>query len=139
MDKLKEVCENVRKALELSDNAVRPVTMKYFPKGACQTSSLILAVILDEHGFGTSKIVSGMIGDFSHSWVELDGFFIDITQDQFDGGKPVYIDSTLYYQSIFKEVFSCDYRVRLNKGTIKYDTLYPLYLDVKNRMRSNFI
>jgi hypothetical protein len=53
------------------------------PRGSCGDASLLLARFLRDHGFGEAAYVCGHLGPYSHAWLELEGFQIDITADQF--------------------------------------------------------
>ncbi|CAK3577399.1 conserved hypothetical protein [Vibrio crassostreae] len=60
-----------------------------FPDACCDDSSQLLAAYLSDNGYFNSKLIRGENGGFnrelgSHVWLYLDGFYIDITSDQFN-------------------------------------------------------
>lgn len=54
-----------------------------FPHGACHDASLLLAKYLQVNGCGDAYYVLGERGGVRHAWLELQGFVLDITADQF--------------------------------------------------------
>ncbi|MDN8572562.1 hypothetical protein QZQ16_21125 [Enterobacter hormaechei] len=87
-----------RQALELAawDRAGEPVpsvwrdVLKDFPAGCCELASQTLAEYLTEDGSNLHPYVIGMdwrvnAKDYGHVIVALDGEYIDLTLDQFDG------------------------------------------------------
>ncbi len=58
-----------------------------FPKSCCEVASYLLAYYLRDMGFSDVRVVCGTL-DFEseeqfHVWLEVDGWIIDITADQF--------------------------------------------------------
>lgn len=70
----------------LKDQSTYP-GLRYFPTGACKWSSAVLQCILREEGLGhwVHRHGSDPPDGDSHAWLELDGWFLDITLDQFPG------------------------------------------------------
>jgi len=56
-----------------------------FPKQACDVASLLLAYYLRDRGFQDIERVLGCLDSESHVWLEVDGWIVDITADQFPG------------------------------------------------------
>jgi len=59
-----------------------------FPNGACKGASVILGQFLKDDLLIKSKIefVFGYYGkDYTHGWLEVEGYIIDITANQFEG------------------------------------------------------
>ncbi|ENU4520075.1 hypothetical protein ACE4FG_004229 [Salmonella enterica] len=90
--------EAFRRALELAayDRSAEPVSavwrdcLKDFPDGCCELASQTLAKYLTEDGSNLHPYVIGMQWDdgpdrHGHVIVALDGEYIDLTLDQFDG------------------------------------------------------
>lgn len=90
--------EAFRRALELAarDRSGEPVPvvwrdcLKAFPLGCCELASQTLAEYLTEEGSNLHPYVIGMewkvnAKDYGHVIVALDGEYIDLTLDQFDG------------------------------------------------------
>jgi hypothetical protein len=84
---LTDLARAFRVAIEHSDLSEDPV-LRRFPKGACGDSSLLLAKFLREHGFDGIEYVltrsqhgHGPCG--THAWLEVGGFIVDVTADQF--------------------------------------------------------
>lgn len=90
--------EAFRRALELAayERSVEPVPfvwrdfLRAFPRGCCELASQTLAEYLTEDGSNLHPYVIGMdwrvnAKDYGHVIVALDGEYIDLTLDQFDG------------------------------------------------------
>ncbi|MBQ6483288.1 MAG: hypothetical protein IJI45_19460 [Anaerolineaceae bacterium] len=80
-----------RKAIENTPNLDIPLDQ--FPKGACGTTCDLLAEWLWEHGIESSYYCGKRSnGGYTHAWLEVEGFIIDITGDQFpEFPKAVYV------------------------------------------------
>jgi hypothetical protein len=65
--------------------------LRCFPKQCCDVASLLLAYHLRGQGFLKVERVFGRLGEESHVWLEVDGWIVDITADQFAGGDPVIV------------------------------------------------
>lgn len=66
-------------------------TFLAFPKGCCGAASELLAAFLKDRGYGKCAYISGWsenCDEGSHAWLELDGFIIDVTIDQFSHEAP---------------------------------------------------
>lgn len=64
-------------------------------EGACLGTCAILARVLADHGINAAA-VRGEFDEFAHWWLEVDGWRLDPTRAQFDGGplvEPVSDDS----------------------------------------------
>ncbi|MNQ97854.1 hypothetical protein D3C85_1135190 [compost metagenome] len=91
---LRAIVEGVRARLDSADLSGAHECFRSFPRGACGATCDVLATIL-ERRFGVEpQWVSADIGDSeewcSHAWLEVEGFTIDITADQF-GKEPVIV------------------------------------------------
>lgn len=91
---LRSVVDTVRARLESADLSQAHVCFSSFPRGACGATCDVLATVL-ERRFGVKpKWVGADIGEgadwSSHAWLEMGGFTIDITADQF-GREPVIV------------------------------------------------
>ena len=91
---LRQVVEAVRARLEAADLSTAHICFHSFPKGACGVTSDLLATVL-ERRFGVVPMwMNSMLGEgidpVSHAWLEVEGFTIDITADQF-GEAPVVV------------------------------------------------
>ncbi|HJV36723.1 hypothetical protein [Geomonas sp.] len=59
-------------------------TLRDFPRGACGDASLLLAKYLQVQRCGLAHYVLGGRAGLPHAWLQLHGFVVDITADQFD-------------------------------------------------------
>lgn len=88
-DKLQQLATEFRRALlacpkdEFSGFQRR--RLQNFPKQSCDVASLLLAYHLRDHGFQNIERVFGYLGNESHVWLEVDGWIVDVTADQFPG------------------------------------------------------
>ncbi|MDP9982951.1 hypothetical protein J2W14_002353 [Pseudarthrobacter oxydans] len=76
---------------------------RYFPGGACKWTSAILQRVLAEAGLGgwVHRHGNNFPDGDSHTWLELDGWFLDVTLDQFSGfeRRAVYLERNLHPQT----------------------------------------
>ncbi|WP_458397527.1 hypothetical protein [Anaerotignum sp.] len=87
-ERIIELCLNFRQAIELCKNKMGDLFwFEWFPKGCCREASTMLAKYLSDKGFDRIYCVRGedkVYGNqYSHVWLELDKWVIDITPDQF--------------------------------------------------------
>ena len=104
-----------RRAVErYTATAVEPA-MTGFPRGACGYASKLLARYLEEQGFGPATLMAnarrGRRGEQSHAWLEVSGWFIDITADQFpDGSSALVVRPDSAFHRTFRGVSPYPYR-----------------------------
>lgn len=99
---MRDDLEKIRAAFECMDRSNLPITFQEFPRGACGDTCEVLAEILQELGYGSSRYVAGCRENGnSHAWLEWNSIIIDITADQFDEiSDPVYMGpSNSFYES----------------------------------------
>lgn len=82
--------------------------LQNFPKQACELASLLLAHYLRDQGFTSIQSVFGYLNDErdkdkSHVWLEVDGFIVDITPNQFPG----IVDPIIVSESAAQSWHSC--------------------------------
>ena len=66
--------------------------LRVFPKQCCDVASLLLAYRLRALGFQNIERCFGYLGVESHVWLQVDGWIVDITADQFpDVDDPVVV------------------------------------------------
>lgn len=66
--------------------AKQVIGFRYFPNGSCKRTSTILQHLLMDAGLGEWSHHHGEnLPHGSHTWLELDGWYLDATLDQFDG------------------------------------------------------
>ena len=82
----REAIEDALKAGDLPLVAEDGEFFNGFPRGACGPASVLLAAFLAENGVSSPSVVNGGTSpeDF-HTWVQAEGFAIDVTGDQFPG------------------------------------------------------
>lgn len=94
--------------IDLIDIATK-VRYRFFVPGAradgrCYTVSKALLAELRALGLTQARLVENHFCGGTHTWVEVDGFVIDLTGDQFDTGMPpVFIGSRKEHQSFNHE------------------------------------
>ena len=80
---MKDILERFHKALEKISWPKMPSQFQEFPLGTCGDISDILAEHLYEQGFGSIDYVCGIYNGRSHAWLEISGYAVDITANQF--------------------------------------------------------
>ncbi|RWM29790.1 hypothetical protein [Mesorhizobium sp.] len=90
-----ELAADFRGRLDRANKALLPVQFRYFPVGACEPTSILLARFLADHGHPGFRVISApyITNDqpelwYSHVWVGRDDLLVDITADQFNMGFP---------------------------------------------------
>ncbi|MCX9133415.1 hypothetical protein OKS68_13130 [Aeromonas veronii] len=101
---LKKHVSDFRGALDRLDWFSIPGDFRKFPLGACGAISDILAEYLYKQGIQEIEYVSGEHRQNSHAWLEIAGYIIDITADQFpDCNEPVIVTDDHTWHHHFKE------------------------------------
>lgn len=82
-----------------------PANFRQFPAGTCGDISDILAEYLYKQGINDIDYVSGSADNQqSHAWLEVSGYIIDITADQFpDCRDPVIVTDDHSWHQRFEE------------------------------------
>ena len=98
---LLDVVRRCREAIEACDRSHWGAAWQEFPEGSCDVASHVLGWYLRERYGLDVVVVSGERFEDgqvrTHSWVELEGWYIDITADQFGlGAAVVTTDGTWY-------------------------------------------
>lgn len=103
-----------RQTLELLDkNNFPSITSFYccdFPRGCCGDTTELLGFLLTLKYQQECLYVSATgLGDnygISHAWLQVDGYIIDITADQFNGYdvEAIIVTKDSYFHSLFHEV-----------------------------------
>lgn len=84
-DRLRELAQAVRDALERADKRRWLETLRLFPCGACGDSELLVAKLLQDHGHQPAfDYMLGRRDGWSHAWIQQGDLIVDITADQFD-------------------------------------------------------
>ncbi len=101
---LKKHVSDFRGALDRLDWFSMPGDFRKFPLGTCGAISDILAEYLYKQGIQEIEYVSGKHRQNSHAWLEIAGYIIDITADQFpDCNEPVIVTDDHTWHHRFKE------------------------------------
>lgn len=102
------IAHMVRARLESANLSKAHECFHSFPRGACGVTCDVLATVL-EHRFATRPLWVGARfaddTDASHAWLEVGGFIVDITADQF-GKEPVIVAK----RSDWHATLNIDYR-----------------------------
>jgi hypothetical protein len=89
---LAEAMRPILKALSASFDWTRPDMLGGFPKGACGSSSELVARYLREFYSYDAKYMSGWrASHVTHAWVQVGEVVVDLTADQYDGCPPVIV------------------------------------------------
>jgi len=128
-------CEKFRSAIEVNKEKLGIEWFSRFPRGCCGDTSLILAKYLDEKRFGVAYYVPGMLGPQSHGWLELDGWIIDITADQFDSIEDkILVVQKSYLHEKFKYVKKYSYNELLTGHNYADASLLRAYTIISQTM-----
>ena len=84
-DRIRELAQAVRDALERADKRRLPLHLQDFPHGSCGDSELLVAKLLRQHNHEPAfDFMNGRRGDGWHAWIQQGGLIVDISADQFD-------------------------------------------------------
>ena len=132
-DDLHSVAAAVRTRLENADLSKAHACFRSFPRGACGATCDVLATVLESR-FSVKPIwVGADVGEgeswSSHAWLEVEGFTVDITADQF-GREPVIVEKC----SAWHDALQVSYRVHYpmterNWGEVG-GSVWPLVRDI---------
>ena len=110
---LRSRATEVRRYLERGRAGSRLDVLRRFPVGCCKPASLLLMQWLrDQEGLqgivgvaNAERVRSPKLNDESvHFWLEIDGWIVDITADQFgEGMDPVYVSRDRTWHDTFSE------------------------------------
>lgn len=103
---IEKITNEAKKAREVFDNYSSEISCIYFgsfPEGACGNSSDFLGYWLELINIEGLEYVWGQNGDISHGWLEINGYIIDITGDQFSEIPPVYISKDKSFHNSFED------------------------------------
>ena len=85
---IRSVAESLRTQIISVSPEARPISLRHFPRGSCGDAVDMLATRLAgspgrslEYVFGKRVTDDGIE---IHAWLQVDGFIVDITADQFD-------------------------------------------------------
>ncbi len=138
--KLFKLATNFRQALlQCPTNEFSAFLRKYlheFPKQSCDVASLLLAYYLRDCGFKEIDRIFGYLNNESHVWLEISGWIIDITADQFlevNRDPVVVVHAMSKWYSNFV-VQSREVAYPLAKARPEYE---QAYLDIKSWMERN--
>lgn len=93
---LADMVKQFRHALDQLDWGAMPIGFHNFPSGTCGDISDILANYLRSRGIEEIEYVCGTFPDGkTHAWLEVYGYIVDITADQFpDVSQSVIVTNT---------------------------------------------
>jgi hypothetical protein len=132
-DDLRSLAGAVRARLEKADLSEAHVCFRSFPRGACGATCDVLATVLESRFSVKPKWVGADIGEgenwSSHAWLEVEGFTVDITADQF-GMDPVIVER----RSAWHDALGVNFRVHYpmterNWGEVG-SSVWPLVADL---------
>lgn len=128
--KFRNAIENVKSSAELSDFSY----IKHFPHGCCGVVSLMLGAYLHSLGLNEHKYIYGERNGFSHAWLEYKAMVIDITSDQFEDGREIYVGLKNDFYYSFQRQKGHAWNDSLDGKCIELDRLYPLYKRILNKI-----
>ncbi|MEZ8097227.1 hypothetical protein ACED51_24280 [Photobacterium swingsii] len=105
---MEELTKCLRSYLKVHHKNIELPRLRLFPKGSCETSSLLLGKLLKSE-FPDNEVwfVEGRNSNSNerHFWIEINNKTFDITLDQFDGiESPLYGVRSSFIESRFSEV-----------------------------------
>ena len=98
-ERLRQLASQFRRAVGECSAGELPVGLQHFPRGACGDACLLLGEYLKDQGISGVEYVSGSMPVpphrvQTHAWLEVGGFIVDITADQFGDGQPPVVVTT---------------------------------------------
>lgn len=130
---LRSVVNTVRARLERADLSQAHVCFSLFPRGACGATCDVLATVLESRFGVKPKWVGADIGEgadwSSHVWLEVGGFTVDITADQF-GREPVIVARRSGWHDNLTVTFRHYYPVTERNWGDVGSTVWPLVADI---------
>jgi hypothetical protein len=131
IERVRQICLQVRSAIEAISPHDLPITFSNFPNGACGDTCLLLGTYLeDQCGVPAFEYVSGERGSHSdntwtsHAWLQRGELVIDITADQFaDAPMPVVVASPSPWHHGFSVESSHPANLKAWYGPGTYDVL----------------
>ncbi|WP_394165438.1 hypothetical protein [Neptunomonas phycophila] len=132
-EKILTAAQKFRSAIELLKDELDRPDFEAFPLGACGAASGLLGAYLDELGLGRFHYVCGRTSGqnwISHAWLELDGWILDITADQFDNVD----DQVVFGRDLefYEAFFNIEYGRECTKDSIDELDLYVYRMIVDN-------
>jgi hypothetical protein len=99
IDEIQLYAEKFRLAIEQCDKKILPLTFRYFPKGSCGDTCLILGQYLKDSNLGVLKYILGKTykdnqNYSTHAWLKQSQVIVDITADQFNNVQQKVIVTT---------------------------------------------
>lgn len=118
LNRLRATAGVFRDAIEACDSGALPEWFDSFPLGCCGDATELLARYLEEEGFGSFRYICGYCRgedsqEVSHAWLQQGDVTVDITADQFRGGRErvsVESDSGWHKSFEIRVDHLCDYR-----------------------------
>ncbi len=100
---VKEMAGKAREVFKDNGAELFPVAISEFPRGHCGVASDFLAQWMANKGVTNIEYVCGSRGDQTHGWLEIKGYIIDITADQFiDFNQKVYVETDRSFHDTFE-------------------------------------
>lgn len=132
-DELRAVAQAVRERIESADLSTAHECFRRFPRGACGATSDVLATLL-ERRFGVAPIwVHADVGSgetwSSHAWLEVEGFTVDITADQFGQAAVIVATRSAWHHGLTIRSRVHYPMTERNWGSVGY-TVWPLVSDL---------
>lgn len=88
---IREIATQLRISILAVPAHLRPIQYQEFPRGACGSTSRLLATCLTRANFENVAFRSGKFGRYSHAWVQIQDVIVDVTADQ----KPFHQESVI--------------------------------------------
>jgi hypothetical protein len=130
---LREVVDAVRARLEGADLSDAHVCFHAFPRGACGATCDVLATVLERRFRVKPYWVGADIGEgdswSSHAWLEVAGYTIDITADQF-GQEPVIVAKQSHWHDALEVTYRVHYPMEERNWGDVGASVWPLVEDL---------
>lgn len=105
---LLRLCTNFREMILSLDQKNKPSVLKDFPIGSCGITCILLSQYIEDNTKKRCLYVAGEKSDgFSHAWLVVGKFIVDITADQFlDCSQQVIVTKNSMWHKQFKKINS---------------------------------
>lgn len=136
MDKILELSEAFRKTLadDLAQRDYIGCELREFPGGACEVTSIMLALYLTQMGYSNITLHTGKRAHPTsqhHVWLKVEDLFVDITPSQFsDFNQDIIVNKESAFLDSFKPKGTRSFCI----DDINRDNYIEIYSDVFSKL-----